>query len=90
MSFGNWFIYWLGGWKNSLKFKIGNDRSKMRNLGHPDVTINGGRRGMNNPKGMPSKKRIKKRNVKLTFCQTFRKDIMITALNRFVKKFKMK
>lgn len=47
---------WGGGWKNSIKFKMGNFRSKMRNLGYPDVTINGRRRGMNNPEAMPSRK----------------------------------
>ncbi|KAF1389961.1 hypothetical protein PFLUV_G00053120 [Perca fluviatilis] len=29
------------GWKNSLKFKMGNYRTKMRQLGRVDVTVNG-------------------------------------------------
>lgn len=41
------------GWKNSLKFKMANFRSKMRNMGYPDVTINGGRKGMKNPERNP-------------------------------------
>ncbi|XP_042599713.1 uncharacterized protein LOC109062712 isoform X2 [Cyprinus carpio] len=61
-----------GGWKNSLKFKMGNFRSKMRNLGYPDVTINGGRRGMNNPEGIPSRKRIKKpKKCEINFLPNF-------------------
>ncbi|XP_067295724.1 sterile alpha motif domain-containing protein 3-like isoform X2 [Pseudorasbora parva] len=49
-----------GGWKNSLKFKMGNFRTKMRKLGVPDVTANAGKRGANNPEGEPSRKNIKK------------------------------
>ncbi|XP_016410466.1 uncharacterized protein LOC107742105, partial [Sinocyclocheilus rhinocerous] len=61
-----------GGWKNSLKFKMGNFRSKMRNLGYPDVTINGGRRGMNNPEGIPSRKHIKKpKKCEINFLPNF-------------------
>ncbi|XP_060746151.1 histone H4 transcription factor-like [Tachysurus vachellii] len=30
------------GWKNSLKLKMGNYRTKMHQLGRPDVTFNGG------------------------------------------------
>lgn len=61
-----------GGWKNSLKFKMGNFRSKMRNLGYPDVTINGGRRGTNNPEGMPSRKHIKKpKKCEINFLPNF-------------------
>ncbi len=60
------------GWKNSLKFKMGNFRSKMRNLGYPDVTINGGRRGTNNPEGMPSRKHIKKpKKCEINFLPNF-------------------
>ncbi|XP_071350986.1 sterile alpha motif domain-containing protein 3-like isoform X2 [Trachinotus anak] len=48
------------GWKNSLKFKMGNYRTKMRQLGHRDVTVNGGKHGKHSPCGDPPNKRIKK------------------------------
>lgn len=48
------------GWKNSLKFKMGNYRSKMRQLGHRDVTVNGGKQGKHSPGGDPPNKSIKK------------------------------
>ncbi|KAE8291545.1 hypothetical protein D5F01_LYC08899 [Larimichthys crocea] len=48
------------GWINSLKFKMGNYRTKMRQLGRPDVTVNGGKCGKNNGDGEPSRKNIKK------------------------------
>ncbi|XP_015253622.1 PREDICTED: uncharacterized protein LOC107099862 [Cyprinodon variegatus] len=48
------------GWKNSLKFKMGNYRTKMRRLGHCDVTVNGGKHGKHSPGGDPPNKRIKK------------------------------
>ncbi len=51
---------------------MGNFRSKMRNLGYPDVTINGGRRGTNNPEGMPSRKHIKKpKKCEINFLPNF-------------------
>ncbi|XP_066539631.1 uncharacterized protein [Hoplias malabaricus] len=48
------------GWKNSLKFKMGNYRTKRRKSGSHDVAVNGGKRGMNLPDGEPSRKNIKK------------------------------
>lgn len=48
------------GWKNSLKFKMGNYRTKMRQLGRLDVSVNGGKRGKQNADGDPSHKSIKK------------------------------
>ncbi|XP_039892718.1 uncharacterized protein LOC120736559 [Simochromis diagramma] len=48
------------GWKNSLKFKMGNYRNDMRKLGHPDVTVNAGKRGKCNSDGEPPHKNIKK------------------------------
>ncbi|XP_048859457.1 uncharacterized protein LOC125726959 [Brienomyrus brachyistius] len=49
-----------GGWKNSLKFKMGNYRSKLRKAGCLDVSVNGGRRGKYSPEGQPPKQNIKK------------------------------
>lgn len=48
------------GWKNSLKFKMGNYRTKMRQRGHRDVTVNSGKYGKHSPCGDPPNKRIKK------------------------------
>ncbi|XP_049889945.1 sterile alpha motif domain-containing protein 3-like [Epinephelus moara] len=48
------------GWKNSLKFKMGNYRTKMRQLGHHDVTVNGGKHGKHSLCGDPPNKSIKK------------------------------
>ncbi|MED6285871.1 hypothetical protein CHARACLAT_033608, partial [Characodon lateralis] len=51
------------GWKNSLKFKMGNYRTKMRRLGHCDVTVNGGKHGKHSPCGDPPNKRIKRGEI---------------------------
>ncbi|KAL1269169.1 hypothetical protein QQF64_031458 [Cirrhinus molitorella] len=37
------------GWKNSLKFKMGNYRTKLRRAGCTDVLINAGKRGSQDP-----------------------------------------
>lgn len=48
------------GWKNSLKLKMGNYRTKMRQLGRLDVTVNGGKRERYTINGDPPNKDIKK------------------------------
>ncbi|XP_070399908.1 uncharacterized protein [Nothobranchius furzeri] len=48
------------GWKNSLKFKMENYRSKMRQLGRADVAVNGGKRGRYSASFDPPNKDIKK------------------------------
>lgn len=48
------------GWKNSLKFKMGNYRTKLRKAGCEDVAINGGKRSKSNPQGESSSKNIKR------------------------------
>ncbi|CAL9686158.1 unnamed protein product [Knipowitschia caucasica] len=48
------------GWKNSLKFKVGNYRAKMCKLGRLDVTVNSGKRGRYSTNGDPPNKDIKK------------------------------
>lgn len=50
---------WIG-WKNSLKFKMGNYRTKMRQIGRVDVTVNGGKRGRYTANADPPHKGIKK------------------------------
>ncbi|XP_040907990.1 uncharacterized protein LOC121191012 [Toxotes jaculatrix] len=48
------------GWKNSLKFKMANYRTKLRKAGCDDVLINGGKRSKRNPEGPSSSKNIKR------------------------------
>lgn len=55
---GSWTGYY--GWKNSLKFKMGNYRTKLRKAGCLDVVINGGRKSKFSPEGQPPKLNIKK------------------------------
>ncbi|KTF79519.1 hypothetical protein cypCar_00042888 [Cyprinus carpio] len=52
--------YGWEGWKNSLKFKMGNYRNKMRQLGRLEVTMNGGKCGRHTADGNPPNKDIKK------------------------------
>ncbi|XP_013885942.1 sterile alpha motif domain-containing protein 3 [Austrofundulus limnaeus] len=47
-------------WKNSLQFKMGNYRTKMRQLGRLDVSVNGGKRGRYSTSDEPPNKAIKK------------------------------
>lgn len=48
------------GWKNSIKFKMGNFRTKMRRSGMADVTVNGNKRTRDFPEGAPSCSNIKR------------------------------
>uniref|UniRef100_A0AAZ1WZ95 Uncharacterized protein n=1 Tax=Oreochromis aureus TaxID=47969 RepID=A0AAZ1WZ95_OREAU len=48
------------GWKNSLKHKMGNYRTKRRQSGCLDVAVNAGKRGRHSSDGQPANKRIKK------------------------------
>ncbi|MEQ2247155.1 hypothetical protein ILYODFUR_006314 [Ilyodon furcidens] len=48
------------GWKNSLKFKMANYRTKRRRSGCFDVAVNAGKRGGHSTEGEPANKNIKK------------------------------
>ncbi|XP_036004676.1 sterile alpha motif domain-containing protein 3-like [Fundulus heteroclitus] len=48
------------GWKNSIKFKMGNFRTKMRRSGMADVQVNGNRRTRDFPEAAPSCSNIKR------------------------------
>lgn len=48
------------GWKNGLRFKMGNYRTKMCQCGWLDVTVSGGKRGRHSTSGDSPKKGIKK------------------------------
>lgn len=48
------------GWKNSIKFKMANYRTKMRRAGCQEVTVNAGKRSQRNPENEPSHSNIKR------------------------------
>ncbi|KAK0136717.1 Sterile alpha motif domain-containing protein 3 [Merluccius polli] len=48
------------GWKNSIKFKMANYRTKLRKAGCDDVMINGGKQSKLNPDGESSRKNVKR------------------------------
>lgn len=47
------------GWKNSIKFKMGNYRTKMRKAGCQEVAVNAGKRSRKHPENEPSHSNIK-------------------------------
>lgn len=48
------------GWQNSLRFKMGNYRTKLSRAGIKDVAVNAGKRSRTNPEGAASRARIKR------------------------------
>lgn len=48
------------GWKNSLRFKMGNYRTKLSRAGIKDVAVNVGKRSRTNPEGAASRTNIKR------------------------------
>ncbi|CAI5657587.1 unnamed protein product [Oreochromis niloticus] len=48
------------GWKTSLKFKMGNYRTKLARSGCVEVSVNAGRRSVNNPEGEHPHSNIKR------------------------------
>ncbi|RXN30823.1 sterile alpha motif domain-containing 3-like isoform X1 [Labeo rohita] len=60
------------GWKNSLKYKMANYRSKRRQSGCRDVAVNAGKRGGHSSPGEPANKNIKKaKKGELNFLPNF-------------------
>lgn len=59
------------GWKISLKFKMANYRSKRRQSGCLDVTINAGKRGGHSTSGEPANKNIKAKKGELNYLPNF-------------------
>ncbi|XP_041650523.1 sterile alpha motif domain-containing protein 3-like [Cheilinus undulatus] len=55
------------GWKNSMKFKMGNYRNKMRLLSRREVTVNSGKRGRYTDGGPPHKDIKKPRKGEINF-----------------------
>ncbi|KAK3510914.1 hypothetical protein QTP70_025544, partial [Hemibagrus guttatus] len=48
------------GWKNSLRFKMGNYRAKLSRAGIKDVAVNAGKYSRTNPQGAASRANIKR------------------------------
>nr|XP_023657687.1 uncharacterized protein LOC111838687 isoform X2 [Paramormyrops kingsleyae]XP_023657688.1 uncharacterized protein LOC111838687 isoform X2 [Paramormyrops kingsleyae]XP_023657689.1 uncharacterized protein LOC111838687 isoform X2 [Paramormyrops kingsleyae]XP_023657691.1 uncharacterized protein LOC111838687 isoform X2 [Paramormyrops kingsleyae] len=60
------------GWKNSIKFKMGNYRTKMRRAGCQEVTVNAGKRSRSNPDNEPSHSNIKRpKRAEVNFLPNF-------------------
>lgn len=60
------------GWKNSLKFKMGNYRQKLRRVGFPEVAVNGGRRSKHRPDNEHARSNIKRaRRAEVNFLPNF-------------------
>lgn len=60
------------GWKNSITFKMGNYRNKMRRSGCLEVTVNAGRRSRSNPDNEPSHSNIKRpKRAEVNFLPNF-------------------
>ncbi|XP_048861283.1 uncharacterized protein LOC125730418 [Brienomyrus brachyistius] len=60
------------GWKNSLKFKMGNYRSKMRRAGCSEITVNAGKRSRMNPDNESSHSNIKRpKRAEVNFLPNF-------------------
>lgn len=60
------------GWKNSIKFKMGNYRNKMRRAGCQEVAVNAGKRSRSNPDNEPSHSNIKRpKRAEVNFLPNF-------------------
>lgn len=82
------------GWENSIKFKMGNYRTKMRRAGCQEVTENAGKRSQRNPGNEPSHSNIKRcRRAEVNFLPNFPQgedpsslDVLRQAIVEEVKK----
>ncbi len=59
------------GWKNSIKFKMGNFRTKMRRSGMADVAVNGNKRRRDFPEGEPSRNIKRPKRSETNFLPNF-------------------
>uniref|UniRef100_A0A3P8PU35 PB1 domain-containing protein n=1 Tax=Astatotilapia calliptera TaxID=8154 RepID=A0A3P8PU35_ASTCA len=60
------------GWKTSLKFKMGNYRTKLARSGCVEVSVNAGRRSVNNPEGEHPHSNIKRaRRAEVNYLPNF-------------------
>nr|XP_023674297.1 uncharacterized protein LOC111847394 [Paramormyrops kingsleyae] len=69
------------GWKNSLKYKMANYRSKLRQSGCLDVVVNAGKRTCHSTPGEPANKTLKKaKKGELNYMPNFPEGIDQTGL----------
>lgn len=62
------------GWKNRIKFKMGNFRNKRRQAGCQEVAVNAGKRNRSNPDNKPSHSNIKRpKRAEVNFLLNFPK-----------------
>lgn len=81
------------GWKNSLRFKMGNYRTKLSRAGMKDVAVNAGKRSRTNPKGAASRTNIKRpKRGEVNFLPNYpfgeTKDTLETMRLEIVEEFK--
>ncbi|XP_062865607.1 uncharacterized protein LOC134328441 [Trichomycterus rosablanca] len=81
------------GWKNSLRFKMGNYRTKLSRVGVKDVAVNAGKRSRSNPEALASRSNIKRpRRGEVNFLPNYpsgeNKDTLETMRLEMVEEFK--
>ncbi|KAA8579190.1 hypothetical protein FQN60_018763, partial [Etheostoma spectabile] len=84
---------WYEGWNNSLGFKIGNYRTKLRRAGIKDVAVNPGKRSRTYPEGAASRANIKRhRRGEINFLPNYpqgeTKDTLDNQRLEMVEQFK--
>ena len=71
------------GWKNSLKFKMGNFRTKLSRAGFHEVAINSGKRSRNNPNKPSPHTNIKRpKRAEVNFLPNFPRGENAASLER--------
>lgn len=71
------------GWKNSLKFKMGNYRTKLSRAGFREVAVNSGKRSRNNPDKQAPHTNIKRpKRAEVNFLPNFPRGVDGASLER--------
>ncbi|XP_033889947.2 uncharacterized protein LOC117420585 isoform X2 [Acipenser ruthenus] len=71
------------GWKNSIKYKMGNYRTKLRRAGCQDVIVNAGKISRSNPENEPSHSNLKRpKRAEVNFLPDFPKGQDLASLER--------
>uniref|UniRef100_A0A3Q3NBK1 PB1 domain-containing protein n=1 Tax=Mastacembelus armatus TaxID=205130 RepID=A0A3Q3NBK1_9TELE len=72
------------GWKNSLKFKMGNYRAKLSRAGFHEVAVNSGKRSRNNPDEQAPHTNIKRpKKAEVNFLPNFPRGQDAASLEQF-------
>uniref|UniRef100_A0A3Q3KYI4 PB1 domain-containing protein n=1 Tax=Mastacembelus armatus TaxID=205130 RepID=A0A3Q3KYI4_9TELE len=72
------------GWKNSLKFKMGNYRAKLSRAGFHEVAVNSGKRSRNNPDKQAPHTNIKRpKKAEVNFLPNFPRGQDAASLEQF-------